>query len=86
MNIFEQFKHKWKNLNKKQKIILVIIFLTFYIVGNLIEDKPVSNTKVEDSKYNNISPSEYYKEMKSDNMEFADIAWHAKKNLWLELR
>lgn len=79
MNIFEQFKHKWKNLNKKQKIILVIIFLTFYIVGNLIEDKPVSNTKVEDSKYNNISPSEYYKEMKSDNMEFADIAWHAKK-------
>ena len=79
MNIFEQFKHKWKNLNKKQKIILVIIFLTFYIVGNLIEDKPVSNTKVEDSKYNNISPSEYSKEMKSDNMEFADIAWHAKK-------
>lgn len=79
MNIFEQFKHKWKNLNKKQKIILVIIFLTFYIVGNLIEDKPVSNTKVEDSKYNNISPSEYYKEMKSDNMELADIAWHAKK-------
>ena len=79
MNIFEQFKHKWENLNKKQKIILVIIFLTFYIVGNLIEDKPVSNTKVEDSKYNNISPSEYYKEMKSDKMEFADIAWHAKK-------
>lgn len=38
-----------------------------------------SNTKVEESRYNNISPSDYYKEMKSDNMEYADIAWHAKK-------
>jgi hypothetical protein len=38
-----------------------------------------NNTKVEQSRYNNVAPSEYYKEMKSDNMEYADIAWHAKK-------
>ena len=36
-----------------------------------------SNTKVEESRYNNISPSDYYKEMK--------YCLACKKDLWLEL-
>lgn len=36
-------------------------------------------TKVEESRYNNLAPSEYYKEMKSENLEYADIAWQASK-------
>ena len=36
-------------------------------------------TKVEESRYNNLAPSEYYKEMKSDSLEYADIAWQASK-------
>lgn len=79
MNIFEQCKNIWNNLTKIQKIITICMLLALCIIGNLTENKPINNTKVEQSRYNNISPSEYYKEMKSDNMEYADIAWHAKK-------
>ena len=79
MNIFEQCKNKWNNLTKIQKIITICMLLALCIIGNLTGNKPINNTKVEQSRYNNISPSEYYKEMKSDNMEYADIAWHAKK-------
>ena len=68
----------------------IIILIIWFIVHNVrtgIEETiknpspqpQTNNTKVEESRYNNISPSEYYKEMKSDNMEYADIAWHAKK-------
>lgn len=35
-------------------------------------------THASQSRYNDISPSEYYKEMKSDNLQYSDIAWHAK--------
>lgn len=79
MNIFEQCKNKWNNLTNRQKIITICMLLALCMIGNLTENKPINNTKVEQSRYNNISPSEYYKEMKSDNMEYADIAWHAKK-------
>lgn len=37
-------------------------------------------TNVEQSKYNDVAPSEYYKEMKSDNLDFSDIAWHAQNS------
>lgn len=79
MNIFEQCKNKWNNLTNRQKIITICMLLALCIIGNLTENKPINNTKVEQSRYNDIAPSEYYKEMKSDNLEYADIAWHAKK-------
>ena len=79
MKILEQFKNKWNNLTKKQKFVFVCIVLILCIIANITEDKPIQNTKVEQSRYNNVAPSQYYKEMKSDNMEYADIAWHAKK-------
>lgn len=67
-------------------VILVIWFIVHNVrtgieetIKNPSPQPQTNNTKVEESRYNNISPSEYYKEMKSDNMEYADIAWHAKK-------
>ncbi len=71
----------------------IVIFVIWLIVHNVrlgieetiktptqtVQNNQTNNTKVEQSRYNNIAPSDYYKEMKSDNMEYADIAWHAKK-------
>ncbi len=62
---------------KSLKIIACISFMSIICVG--CGNNPASNTKVEQSRYNNIAPTEYYKEMKSDNLEYADIAWQAKK-------
>lgn len=83
-----------KDENKSNGWIgFIVILVIWFIVHNVrmgveetlktpnptLQSNQINNTKVEESRYNNISPSEYYKEMKSDNMEYADIAWHAKK-------
>ncbi len=50
-------------------------------VNNSITNEASDATKaikVEQSKYNDIPPSEYFKEMKSDNLDFSDIAWQAQ--------
>ncbi len=41
-------------------------------------DAQQPQTKVEESRYNDMSPSDYHSEMKSDNLQYADIVWHAK--------
>lgn len=51
MNIFEQCKNKWNNLTKRQKIITICMLLALCIIGNLTENKPINNTKVEQSRY-----------------------------------
>lgn len=35
-------------------------------------------TKSEQSTYNNMSPADYSNKMKSENLEYADVAWHAQ--------
>lgn len=37
-----------------------------------------AKTNQKDSKFNDIRACDYYKELKSEGLEFADIAWFAK--------
>lgn len=37
-----------------------------------------NTTRADESRYNEMNPADYYKEMKSENLEYSDIAWHAK--------
>ena len=50
--------------------------------SNEVEDKNTTKlcTNYLDSRYNDLSPSLYYSEMKSENLEYCDIAWHAKNS------
>lgn len=57
------------------KVIISTIGVSVICVGCVSQ---TNNTKVEQSRYNNLAPREYYKEMKSEGLENADIAWHAK--------
>lgn len=37
-----------------------------------------NNTRADQSRYNDMAPADYHFEMKSENLEYADIAWQAK--------
>lgn len=41
-----------------------------------MKDEIKTNQKY--SRFNNVEASDYYKELKSENLAFADIAWFAK--------
>jgi hypothetical protein len=68
---------------KKSNILLVALVFTVSILTTGCGNQEVTttttgnNTTVEESRYNDMSPSDYYKEMKSDNLAYSDIAWHA---------
>jgi len=62
----------------------VLYIIAFFLIISLV--KCVSNnsnyqsetTHQSQSKYNDMSPSDYYKEMKSTNLQYSDVAWQAK--------
>lgn len=63
--------------NKMNMIIVILgILITLGFVTN-ISKKDIKN-KASESRYNDINPSDYHIEMKSDNLQYADIAWHAQ--------
>ena len=59
-------------------IIIGIILILFIFLFLINSSKEELKTKASESRYNEMSPTEYYKEMKSENLQYADIAWHAQ--------
>ena len=61
-------------------IILSVLILLQMLKGCISEPTyNNSTTSANQSRYNDMNPADYYKEMKSDNLQYADIAWHAKE-------
>lgn len=58
--------------------IIGFILLLLMLKGCISTSDNTQRTTVEESRYNTMSPADYHKEMKSENLEYADIAWHAK--------
>lgn len=63
--------------------IFAFIIILFVYMANSDKNVEVNNnvqntTKASESRYNDMDPADYYKEMKSDNLEYSDIAWHAQ--------
>lgn len=75
-------------------VLWVLLFLSILIISSIVENTNPSSSPNEvenknttklctnylDSRYNDLSPSLYYSEMKSENLEYCDIAWHAKNS------
>jgi len=61
-------------------IKIIFIGLIFILLVNSCnkEQDYSTTTKATQSRYNTMNPSDYYKEMKSENLQYADIAWQAK--------
>lgn len=59
---------------------IIFIGLIFILLVNSCnkEQDYSTTTKATQSRYNTMNPSDYYKEMKSENLQYADIAWQAK--------
>ena len=66
-------------MNGKSILIVMGILIILSLIISSIGSKQTSKTKVEESRYNTLSPTEYHKEMKSENLQYADIAGQAKK-------
>ena len=60
--------------------IIVFICIVITTFKGCIGESNYQNieTNANQSRYNEMKPSDYYKEMKSENLQYADIAWHAK--------
>ena len=66
----------------KKFIILILVILMLRACVGLFNSDSNNNqpkTNMEQSRYNDMSPTDYHKEMKSENLEYADIAWHAQR-------
>ena len=61
--------------------ILILLFITLFFTGCGTQEVMTTGnrTTAEESRYNDMSSTDYYKEMKSDNLEYSDIAWHASR-------
>lgn len=55
--------------------IVSLLFICISLSGCGYQD---NYTKSEQSTYNNMSPADYSNKMKSENLEYADVAWHAQ--------
>lgn len=64
----------------KNFLIILSIFLLLQVVKGCINSSNYNNstTNANQSRYNTMSPSDYYKEMKSENLQYSDVAWQAK--------
>ena len=63
------------NMLKIIGFILLLLMLKSCVNSSNYDN---SQTSVEQSRYNTMSPSDYHEDMKSENLQYADIAWHAK--------
>ncbi len=59
--------------------ILGILLLLLVLKGCINNSNYDNNTtNADQSRYNTMNPADYHEEMKSENLQYADIAWHAK--------
>ena len=66
-------------MNNKEFIVFIFILFLFGIFTWKPNDTyKNNNTNMNDSVYNTMSPSDYHSEMKSENLQYADVAWHAQ--------
>lgn len=56
--------------------ILLLLLVLKGCINNSNYDN--STTNADQSRYNTMNPADYHEEMKSENLQYADIAWHAK--------
>ena len=56
--------------------ILLLLLVLKGCINNSNYDS--STTNVSQSQYNTMSPADYHTEMKSENLQYADVAWQAK--------
>lgn len=56
--------------------ILLLLLVFKSCINNSTYDN--STTNANQSRYNDMNPADYHAEMKSENLEYADVAWHAK--------
>ena len=61
--------------------ILVVIILLQMVKGCISNPTQISvnSTNANQSRYNTMNPADYHEEMKSENLQYSDIAWHASK-------
>ncbi len=64
----------------KNFFIILGVLILLQMISSCIREPTYNNTttNANQSRYNDINPADYYKEMKSDNLQYSDIAWHAK--------
>ena len=61
-------------------LIILGLFLLLQMLKGCADSLSYNNdtTNANQARYNTMSPSDYHSEMKSENLQYADVAWHAQ--------
>lgn len=64
----------------KNFFIILGVLILLQMLKGCINEPTYNNTttNANQSRYNDMNPADYYKGMKSNNLQYSDIAWHAK--------
>ena len=64
----------------KNIFIIILLIIGIYSLKGCTSNYDYSSdtTHKRESRYNTMSPADYHKEMKSINLQYADVAWHAQ--------